>query len=276
MHDHLYYPAPGRNVAMYPEHAWSFPRLYLAAGVTTIRTTGSVEPYTDLELKKDTDEGKMPGPKMHVTGPYLEGKGAYTPQMHELQDAEDARRTVDYWIAEGVENFKAYMNITRDELRTAVEEAHKHKLKVTGHLCSIGFREAAQIGIDDLEHGIVVDSEFAPSKQQDKCPPQKDIRDTLLKLDINGEQIQSMIKDLVAHHVALTSTLPVFKVLCPIAHHSVRQIWIQCCPKLDRHISQFETTCTRMQLRLPGRRSSKRRWTSNTRSRKQEACCSQA
>ena len=215
MHDHLYYPAPGRNVAMYPEHAWSFPRLYLAGGVTTIRTTGSVEPYTDLELKKDIDAGKMPGPKMHVTGPYLEGKGAYTPQMYELQDADDARRTVSYWIAEGATNFKAYMNITRDELRAAVEEAHKNKLKVTGHLCSIGFREAADIGIDDLEHGIVVDSEFAAGKQPDKCPPQKDIRDTLLKLDINGEQVQTTIKYLVAHHVALTSTLPVFEGFVP-------------------------------------------------------------
>jgi imidazolonepropionase-like amidohydrolase len=215
MHDHIYYPAPGRNVAMYPEHAWSFPRLYLASGVTTIRTTGSVEPYTDLELKKGIDSGKIPGPKMHVTGPYLEGKGAYTPQMHELQDADDSRRTVNYWIDEGATNFKAYMNITRDELRAAVEEAHKRKLKVTGHLCSIGFREAAAIGIDDLEHGIVVDSEFATSKQPDKCPPQKEIRDVLLKLDIGGEPVQSMIKDLISHHVAMTSTLPVFEGFVP-------------------------------------------------------------
>jgi len=211
MHDHLYYPAPARNLALYPEHAWSFPRLYLAAGVTTIRTTGSVEPYTDLELKKQIDSGKMPGPKMFVTGPYLEGKGAFTPQMHELEDAGDARRTVDYWISEGVTNFKAYMNITRDELRAAAEEVHKHNLKITGHLCSIGFREAAALGIDDLEHGIVVDSEFAPGKQPDKCPPQKDIRETLLNLDINGDQVQGMIKDLIAHHVAMTSTLPVFE-----------------------------------------------------------------
>jgi len=215
MHDHLYYPAPARNLALYPEHAWSFPRLYLAAGVTTIRTTGSIEPYTDLQLKKDIDSGKMPGPKMFVTGPYLEGKGAFTPQMHELADADDARRTVDYWISEGVTNFKAYMNITRDELRASAEEAHKHNLKITGHLCSIGFREAAALGIDDLEHGIVVDSEFAPSKQPDKCPPQKDIRDTLLKLEINGDQVQGMIKDLVARHVAMTSTLPVFEGIVP-------------------------------------------------------------
>lgn len=215
MHDHLYYPAPARNLALYPEHAWSFPRLYLAAGVTTIRTTGSIEPYTDLQLKKDIDSGKMPGPKMFVTGPYLEGKGAFTPQMHELEDADDARRTVNYWISEGVTNFKAYMNITRDELRASAEEAHKHNLKITGHLCSVGFREAAALGIDDLEHGIVVDSEFAPSKQPDKCPPQKDIRETLLKLDINGDQVQGMIKDLVAHRVAMTSTLPVFEGSVP-------------------------------------------------------------
>lgn len=215
MHDHLYYPAPGRGIALYPEHAWSFPRLYLAGGVTTIRTTGSVEPYTDLELKQKIDTGKMPGPHMFVTGPYLEGAGAYTPQMHELKDAADASRTVDYWIYEGVSNFKAYMNITRDELRAAVEQAHKQNIKVTGHLCSIGFREATAIGIDDLEHGILVDSEFAPAKQPDQCPPQKDIRDSLLKLDISGEQVQAMIKDLIAHHVAVTSTLPVFEGFVP-------------------------------------------------------------
>src|SRR5439155_19766706 len=45
MHDHLFYPMGG---AMFGEMAYSFPRLYLAAGVTTIRTAGSVEPYTDL------------------------------------------------------------------------------------------------------------------------------------------------------------------------------------------------------------------------------------
>jgi hypothetical protein len=107
------------------------------------------------------------------------------------------------------------MNITRDELRIAVEEAHKHDLKITGHLCSIGFREAAALGIDDLEHGIIVDSEFTPGKQPDKCPPQRDIRDTLLKLDIQGQQVQGMIHDLIAHHVAMTSTLPVFEGSVP-------------------------------------------------------------
>src|SRR6266699_3386547 len=212
MHDHMYYPAPGGPPALYPEHAASFPRLYLAGGVTSIRTTGSVEPYSDLELKRAIDEGKMAGPKIHVTGPYLEGHGAFTLQMHQLKDAEDARRTVEFWIAQGVTSFKAYMNITPEELAAAVKAAHAHGIKVTGHLCSIGFREAAKLGIDDLEHGLVVDTEFFSGKKPGVCPnPADATREMSEKLDIASAPVQEMIRDLVAHHVAVTSTLPVFE-----------------------------------------------------------------
>jgi len=214
MHDHMYYPAPG-GPPLYPEHAASFPRLYLAGGVTSIRTTGSVEPYTDLELKRAIDEGKMAGPKMHVTGPYLDGQGSFTLQMHQLKDAEDARRTVEYWIAEGVTSFKAYMNITPEELAAAVKEAHAHGIKVTGHLCSIGFREAAALGIDDLEHGLVVDTEFAADKKPGVCPEGSSGTKSLVGLEITGKPMQEMIRDLVMHHVAVTSTLPVFETLVP-------------------------------------------------------------
>ena len=196
MHDHLVYPG-ALNPIHYSELDFSAPRLYLAGGVTTIRTTGSLEPYTDLSLKRDIDAGRAPGPRIFPTGPYLEGAGAYTAQMHELKDADDARRTVAYWAEEGADNFKAYMHITRAELSAAIEEAHKRGLKVTGHLCSIGLREAAALGIDDLEHGLVVDGEVAPGKQTDKCPEQTAIRDSLLKLDVNGPVIQDIIKDLV-------------------------------------------------------------------------------
>ncbi len=213
MHDHLFYPTGG--VPVYAELAFSAPRLYLAAGVTTIRTTGSLEPYTDLALKKQINGGVIPGPKMFVTGPYLEGEGAFTPQMHELSGPEDARRTVAYWADEGVDNYKAYMHITRAELTAAIEEAHKRDLKVTGHLCSVGFREAAALGIDDLEHGLLVDTEFTPGKQPDVCPPTRDAYAQLAKMDVNGPEIQQTIKDLVAHHVAVTSTLPVFEISVP-------------------------------------------------------------
>jgi imidazolonepropionase-like amidohydrolase len=216
MHDHLFYPDGERGFPiLYSELGYSAPRLYLAGGVTTLRTTGSLEPYTDLELKKLIDTGKLPGPDMVVTGPYLEGQGAFTPQMHELTGADDARRTVDYWIAEGATTFKAYMHITRAELSAAIAAAHEHHATITGHLCSIGFREAAELGIDDLEHGLVVDTEFDPGKQPDVCPAQKLTTETLLSLDVNGPEVKKTIATLVAHHVAVTSTLPVFETFAP-------------------------------------------------------------
>lgn len=215
MHDHMYYPSPGGAPPLYPEHAASFPRLYLAGGVTSIRTTGSVEPYADLELKHLIDDGKMAGPKIHVTGPYLEGPGAFAMQMHQLKDAEDARRTVEFWIAQGVTSFKAYMNITPDELGAATKTAHAQGIKVTGHLCSIGFREAAALGIDDLEHGLVVDTEFLAEKKPGVCPNTAGANKALLPLEVTSGPIHEMIRDLVAHHVAVTSTLPVFETFVP-------------------------------------------------------------
>jgi imidazolonepropionase-like amidohydrolase len=219
MHDHMFYPAPKVNPeareALYPEQGSSFPKLYLAGGVTTIRTTGSTEPYTDLELKKAIDAGRIPGPKMHTTGPYLEGAGSFTPQMHELTGADDARATVDYWIGQGATSFKAYMNITRAELFAAIAAAHAKGVKVTGHLCSIGFREAADLGIDNLEHGLVVDTEFAPGKQPDKCLDGKANAARLAAMDVDGPEIRGLIAYLVEKKVAITSTLPVFETFVP-------------------------------------------------------------
>jgi imidazolonepropionase-like amidohydrolase len=211
MHDHLFYPM-GNGI--FGEMAFSFPRLYLAGGVTTIRTTGALEPYTDLELKKQIDRGQTPGPKIQVTGPYLEGPGTFAVQMHELTGPDDATKTVDFWLDQGVDSFKAYMFITPAELSAAVTAAHKRGAKVTGHLCSIGFREAAAIGIDDLEHGLLVDTEFYPWKKPGECPEKSDY-EFISKLEVKSGPLHDTIVDLVQHHVAVTSTLPVFEMFVP-------------------------------------------------------------
>jgi len=103
MHNHLMYtasinidedgkiPPPGFLVT---ELAFSAPRLYLAAGVTTMRTTGSIEPYTDLNIARMIEARKIPGPHIDVTGPYLEGKDTFFPQMAILDEREHARKTV--------------------------------------------------------------------------------------------------------------------------------------------------------------------------------------
>ncbi len=137
MHDHLYYTdsfavqvaggrigEPGLFIAEIP---YTAPRLYLAAGVTTMRTTGSLEPYTDLKVKSRIDANLMPGPSIDATAPYLEGAPTRFAQMHELTGPDDAKRMVDYWAAEGMTSYKAYMNITREELGVAIQQAHAHQ-----------------------------------------------------------------------------------------------------------------------------------------------------
>jgi imidazolonepropionase-like amidohydrolase len=109
MHDHTFYTTSvGRSVQL--NH--SAPRLYLGSGVTTIRTTGSMSPYSELNLKRAIADGRTPGPRMHVTGPYLTGAGAGS-GMHALEDAETARRVVAYWAEEGATWLKFYTQISR-------------------------------------------------------------------------------------------------------------------------------------------------------------------
>jgi imidazolonepropionase-like amidohydrolase len=214
MHNHMFFPEGG-SPAIYSNMSISFPRLYLALGVTTIRTAGSVSPYADLEVKKRIDSGQMLGPKMHVTAPYLEGKGAFTPVMRELTGVEDARKMVNFWADQGATSFKAYMNISRAELKAVVEEAHKRNLKVTGHLCSVGYKEAAELGIDNLEHGLLANSEYAEDKKPDVCP--EGATASLLGADVSGPAVQETIRVLVEKKVAITSTLPVFEAMAPVA-----------------------------------------------------------
>ena len=221
MHDHMFYPAasgtgpvPGAP-ALLDEMGFSFPRLYLAGGVTTIRTAGSLEPYADLAFKKLIDTGKQPGPKMRITGPYLEGLGSFVPQFHELSGPEEATRMVNYWIDTGATSFKAFMHITRAELGAAIKAAHARGIKVTGHLCSVGFTEAAELGIDNLEHGIIVDEEFNPNKQPDVCPADAGDQPSISNVEITSEPVQKTIRTLVEHNVAVTSTLAIFETFQP-------------------------------------------------------------
>lgn len=212
MHEHLYYPTGGGT---YGNLSVSFTRLYLAGGVTTLRTAGNVNGYGELAIARAIKAGAQPGPWIDATGPYLEGAGAFTGQMHELKDSSDARRMVDFWADAGATSFKAYMHITRDELRAAIAAAHRRGMKITGHLCSVTYREAADLGIDDLEHGFMVSTDFVRDKQPDVCPGQNVGVEALSAVSPTDSAFRALVKDLVAHHVAVTSTPTVFETFVP-------------------------------------------------------------
>jgi len=210
MHEHLFY---GESLPPYylgVEMPISFPRLYLAGGATTIRTTGSVEPTTDLNIKKAIDKGQMAGPDIDVTGPYIEREFLPIPEVQFIRSPEEAGEEVNYWIARGCTSFKVYMDITKDDLKAVVSIAHQHNLKVTGHLCSLTYREAAELGIDNLEHGFIPASDFVTGKKENVCAFGS-VTPSLKNLDVNSPAMKDLMKFLIEKKVAITSTLPVFE-----------------------------------------------------------------
>jgi Amidohydrolase family len=208
MHDHTFYTTRGRSVQL----QFSAPRLYLANGVTTVRTTGGTSPYHEINMKKSIERGETPGPRIHLTGPYLTGPGGAA-TMAQIGSTEEARRIVNYWADEGVTWFKAYTDISREVLRAAIVAAHKRGLKFTGHLCSVSFREAVALGIDNLEHGLFTNSDFVPNRTPDHCSPE--MRTSILKISMDGPEIQQTIREMVAGKVAMSSTLAVYELSYP-------------------------------------------------------------
>jgi enamidase len=212
VHEHLYYPTGGGTYANLSE---SFTRLYLAGGVTSMRTGGNTNGYGELAIKYAIDEGRKPGPWIDATAPYLQGPGLGMGQMYALKDAADARRMVNFWADAGATSFKAYMHITRDQLRAGIEEAHRRGLKVTGHLCSVTYREAAELGIDNLEHGFFVATDFVEGKQPDNCPGQGRGQATIAELTPESPTFRSLVDVLLKNNVAITSTLTIFETFVP-------------------------------------------------------------
>ena len=212
VHEHLFYPTGPGAYAYLDE---SFTRLYLAGGVTSMRTGGDMNGFGDLGVKRAIDRGEKPGPWIDATAPYLEGPGLNLPQVHELTDAKDARRMVDFWSTMGATSLKAYMHITRDELKAAIDEGHKRGIKTTGHLCSVTYREAASLGIDNLEHGFFAATDFVADKKPDVCPGQGAGQASVAAIDPSSDAVKSLIAELVQRHVAITSTLTVFETLAP-------------------------------------------------------------
>src|SRR4029450_10611974 len=188
LHEHRF-DGTAENITI--PQPFTSPRLYLAFGVTTIRTAGTDHPYVDLNIKRGIDRGTVPGPERHLTGPFLNGEGGRFLTEKIVGDPEDGRRAVRYWAAEGFTSFKVYQQISKDALAAIIDEAHRLKLPVTAPLASVTCREAAELGIDNLEHA------FGPCTRLTKDN---------LGTDPNGPEAQRLIRLLIDRKIVLTFT----------------------------------------------------------------------
>ncbi|HST36242.1 MAG TPA: amidohydrolase, partial [Allosphingosinicella sp.] len=136
MHEHLFRTASGNGGFSVLQAPNSFPQLYLASGVTTALTAGSVDPHGDLGIRREIEAGRLIGPDLDLTTPYLEGAPPAIAQLYPLRGPAEARAAVRHWASLGFTSVKAYMNISSAELGAAIREAHRLNMRVTGHLCS--------------------------------------------------------------------------------------------------------------------------------------------
>ncbi len=209
LHDHLFYSAAGGRSA---QATFTAPRLYLGSGVTTVRTTGSRATYIEINLKHAIDAGTAPGPRIHITAPYITG-GQGLSTMTLINSPEQARRFVAYWAEEGATWIKAYTNIGRAELQAAIEEAHAHGVRVTGHICSVSFTEAVELGIDNIEHGLLTNTDYATDKQPDECPRSGFVQAG--NVDLDDPRVAATFQTMIDAGVPMTSTLAVYELFVP-------------------------------------------------------------
>lgn len=203
MHDHLFYATDGGD--RYVNAPESFAPLYLAAGVTTIRTAGALDLDHDKSVKRSVDSGELAGPKIHLSSLYINRK------VGDQVNPQKVAKVINEWADQGITSLKIYDHINGSEIKSIVDAAHQRGLKVTGHVCAAGFTEAAQAGIDNLEHGLAVDTEFFSRKKAGECPERSEWLPELARINIKSEQVQGMIRELVSRRVAITSTLAIFE-----------------------------------------------------------------
>jgi len=192
VHEHMMYFS---GLRIWHSQAVSYPRLYLAAGVTTVRTAGGDFPFMDLNLKRGIDAGRMAGPRMHVTGPYFNGESDHFLGDNLVTSADEAKREVAYWASQGVTSFKAYTDLGSEALKGMITEARARGLTVTAHLGRVTCREAAELGIHNIEHSF------------EACLPELGVKlDAPAASAPDPAKAQSLIELLIRRGVVLTST----------------------------------------------------------------------
>ena len=200
MHDHTH--MPGITFMGYTAS-----RLWLASGVTTVQTAGSAEPEAERALARAIEAGEAVGPTIFPTAPYITGPGGNGP-MSKPATEKEAREFAREWSDAGATWFKRYRHVEPHIAAAVIDEAHARGRKVAGHLCSLTFREAALMGIDSIEHGLIASSDFVAERPQGTCVS---TRRAATELDRSDPQIAELIDLLVQEGVTLTSTLAIIE-----------------------------------------------------------------
>lgn len=205
MHGHMYERATGSQRSQFE----AYPLLYLAGGVTTVRSPGDFDPEGMVALRERLKRHEAIGPRIFTAGPYFDNDPSQVDWIKGVRSPEEALEKFNGWKAR-IDYVKFYTRITEPEFRIVLEAAHKAGIRATGHLNSITATRAIELGIDGLEHGIFAMSELTP-----KLESGQDKNCLLADLDLDSPVVENLITSIVKHRVAIDPTIVVYQSLDP-------------------------------------------------------------
>jgi len=125
MHDHLFYALPPGSPSQ--EMLATFPKLYLASGVTSLRTAGTLNLDAEVKLKKEIDRSREIGPHLYLSSPYVD------PNPNSAPNPKGWAEGVEQLVPLGINSVKVYTHARSSELSAVIQAAHRHGIRVTGH-----------------------------------------------------------------------------------------------------------------------------------------------
>lgn len=128
--------------------------LFLANGVTSVREMGGPMPAADqVRWRNDVESGAALGPRLVVSGPFVDGPRPIWPGSIKVSTEEDGKQAVDTLTAAGVDFVKVYTGVPRAAYFGIAEEAKKKKIPFVGHVpLQIGVDEASNARQRSIEH----------------------------------------------------------------------------------------------------------------------------
>jgi Amidohydrolase family len=184
--------------------------LFLAAGVTSVRSTGD-EIVPETLVARFAAEHPDTCPRVFTCSPLIDADppfhNADSPAMvfgKALTDPAKVPAFVADMAAWGATSLKIYVGVPREVGRVVINEGHKHGLKVIGHLGRYSAQDAVADGIDGLEHIWGVWDFIVPADDARRL----DYRWTL---DLNNPKAKALIAELVRRGTVVDPTLAVFR-----------------------------------------------------------------
>jgi imidazolonepropionase-like amidohydrolase len=206
MHGHMY-AATAKGIANAFD---AYPALYLAGGVTSVRSPGDFDPEGMYRLKEAIGRGAVDGPRIFMGGYYIDNHPSQIGWFDPVRSPAEVSGRIAQW-KDRIDVVKFYTSTTEAQMQAGIAAAKAAGLPTTAHLGSIAATRAIDMGIEGLEHGIYAMPELGapklgPSKVEG-CP--------LGDLDLDGRLVTDLIGKIVQGRVAIDPTFVVVTLGLP-------------------------------------------------------------